>query len=155
MRERVVDPMLLDPTLIALEKQLSCYTQLAKLAELQHEYVQNNQTEALLEVLGRRQGVLDEVASLEGTIAMAKKHWSDYVGKLDASSRTRAEGLLAQTRVLSERITAADRNDALVLQQRKLNLGRQISQATNARQINRTYAAAAYGTTKAKMDVKQ
>ena len=145
----------LDPTIIALEKQLGCYTQLAKLAELQHEYVQNNQTEALLEVLGKRQGVLDQVASLEGTISAAKRRWSEYVGKLDSASRTRAEGLLAQTRVLLEQITAADRNDALVLQQRKLNLGRQISQATNARQINRTYATAAYGSTKSKMDMKQ
>lgn len=145
----------LDPTLIALEKQLGCYTQLAKLAELQHEHVQNNQTEALLEVLGKRQGVLDQVASLEGTISAAKRRWSEYVGKLDSASRARAEGLLAQTRVLLEQITAADRNDALVLQQRKLNLGRQISLATNARQINRTYATAAYGSTKSKMDMKQ
>lgn len=147
--------MALDPTIIALEKQLGCYTQLAKLAELQHEHVQNNQTEALLEVLGKRQAVLDEVASLEGTIAPAKQHWMEYVAKLDGNNRSRAEGLLAQTRELLERITAADRNDALVLQQRKLNLGRQISQATNARQVNRTYAAAAYGSTKAKMDVKR
>ena len=145
----------LDPTLLALEKQLGCYTQLAKLAELQHEHVQNNQTEALLEVLGKRQGVLDQVASLEGTISAAKRRWSEYVGKLDSASRARAEGLLAQTRVLLEQITAADRNDALVLQQRKLNLGRQISLATNARQINRTYATAAYGSTKSKMDMKQ
>lgn len=144
-----------DPTIIALEKQLGCYTQLAKLAELQHEHVQNYQTEALLEVLGMRQAVLDQVASLEGTIAVAKRRWSEYVATLDGASRSRAEGLLAQTRVLLEQITAADRNDALVLQQRKLNLGRQISQATNARQVNRTYAAAAYGSTKSKMDVKQ
>ena len=35
--------------------------------------------------------------------------------------------------------------DALLLQQRKLNLGREISQASSARQLNRSYAAAAYG----------
>ena len=53
-----------------------------------------------------------------------------------------------------EQITAADR-DELVLQQRKLNLGRQIGQTDAARQVNRTYAAAAYGRKAPRMDVKQ
>ena len=48
----------------------------------------------------------------------------------------------------------ADRNDAMVLQQRKLTLGRQINQASAARTLNRNYAAAAYGTRPARMDVR-
>ena len=47
------------------------------------------------------------------------------------------------------------RNDALVLQQRKLNLGRQINQASAARQVNRNYAAAAYGPRQSKVDVQK
>jgi hypothetical protein len=47
-----------------------------------------------------------------------------------------------------------------VLQQRKLNLGRQIQQATAARNVNRTYGAAAYGNpnavaTPSRMDMQQ
>jgi hypothetical protein len=144
-----------DPVILALEEQLACYQRLAKLAELQHEHVQHNQTELLLEVLAKRQGVLDQVARLEGVIAPAKREWTKYAAKLDAPSRTRAESLLAETRRLLEQITTADRQDAMVLQQRKLNLGRQINQATAARQVNRTYAAAAYGQRAARMDVKQ
>ena len=134
---------------------MACYKQLAKLAELQHEHVRQSQTELLLEVLGKRQSVLDQVSRLEATISTAKRDWTQYLRGLKSADRSRAEGLLAETRRLLERITAADRDDALVLQQRKLNLGRQIHQATNARQINRTYATAAYGATAAKMDVKQ
>lgn len=144
-----------DPTILALVEQVACYKRLAKLAELQHEHVQQSQTESLLDVLGKRQEVLDQVSKLEAVISPAKRRWSEYVGGLDAASRARAEGLLAETRALLEQITSADRNDALVLQQRKLNLGRQINQAANARQINRTYAAAAYGAKAVKMDVKQ
>ena len=144
-----------DPIILALEEQVGCYKRLAKLAELQHEHVQQNQTESLLEVLGQRQDVLDQVARLEIIIAPAKRRWGDYLAALDTGNRARAEGMLAQTRRLLEQITTADRNDSMVLQQRKLNLGRQINQAANARQINRTYAAAAYGTRTAKMDVKQ
>jgi hypothetical protein len=147
--------MPIDGTIAALEEQVVCYKRLAKLAELQHEHVQQNQTESLLEVLGKRQEVLDEMSRLEAAIAPAKRGWTEYLGRLDAASRGRAEGLLGETRRLLEQITAADRNDALVLQQRKLNLGKQINQTSTARQINRNYAAAAYGAMASKMDVKQ
>jgi hypothetical protein len=147
--------MLQDPVIIALEQQMICYQRLAKLAELQHEHVQQSETESLLDVLGKRQEVLDQVTELERTIGPAKKRWTDYVGKLGAAGRARAETLLAATRRLLEQITMADRNDALVLQQRKLSIGRQIGQAIAAKQVNRTYATAAYGAAVSKMDVKQ
>ena len=147
--------MLQNPVIIALEQQMICYQRLARLAELQHEHVQQNQTESLLEVLGKRQEVLDQVAELERTIGPAKQRWGEFTGTLSSGGRVRAETLLATTRRLLEEITTADRNDALVLQQRKLCIGRQISQATAAKQMNRTYATAAYGAATPRMDVKR
>ena len=144
-----------DSVIDALGEQVTCYQRLAKLAEIQHEHVEQSRTEQLLEVLERRQEVLTEVGKLEQTIATAKRRWGEYLRGLDAGRRTMAEKLLAETRRLLEEITAADRNDALILQQRKLNLGRQINQAQTARQVNRTYAAAAYGTRPSRMDVRQ
>jgi hypothetical protein len=139
----------------ALEDQLGCYQRLAKLAELQHVHVQQNQTEALLDVLQRRQLVLDEITQLERVIGPAKKNWSDYSAGIDAGDRLRAEGLLSRTRELLEAITQSDQHDALVLQQRKLNVGKQINQASSARQVNRTYAAAAYGKRASRMDLQR
>jgi hypothetical protein len=147
--------MATDAVILALEEQVGLYQRLAKLAELQHEHVQQNQIESLLDVLAQREGVLTQVGRLETVIYAAKRRWSEYVGALAAPSRSRAESLLADTRRLLEQITAADRNDAMVLQQRKLNLGRQITQATAAKQVNRNYAAAAYGARPAQMDLKQ
>jgi hypothetical protein len=144
-----------DPIIVALEQQVACYERLAKLAAVQHEYVQQSQTEELLDVLARRQAVLDQVAGFERTIAPAKERWSEYLARLDAGRRARAEALMAETRRLLEEITTADRNDALVLQQRKLNLGRQIQQAQTARTLNRNYAAAAYGAKTPRMDVRK
>ena len=144
-----------DPVITALHEQVACYQRLAKLAELQHEHVQQSQTEALLEILQRRQEVLDQVSRLEQIILAAKKRWGEYVGGLKSDQRAQAERLLGETRRLLEEITTADRNDALILQQRKLNLGKQLNQASAAKQVNRTYAAAAYGTRVSRMDVKQ
>ena len=144
-----------DPIISALDQQVACYRRLAKLAEVQHEYVQQSQTEELLDVLARRQEVLDQIAGFERTIAPAKQRWAAYLAGLDPARRGRAEGLLAETRRLLEQITTADRNDALVLQQRKLNLGREINQAQAARTVNRSYAAAAYGARAPRMDVQR
>ena len=144
-----------DVVLTALEAQVACYKRLAKLAEQQHQFVQQGQTEALLEVLARRQEVLDQVARLETTLSSIKKNWSGYLEGLGALQQAQAQELLAQTRQLLEQITLADRNDTLVLQQRKQSLGRQINQAQAAKTINRTYAVAAYGTRKPAMDLKR
>ena len=147
--------MALDSVIQALTEQVACYRRLAKLAELQHEHVQNGQTEGLLEVLEGRQVLLDQLAVHEKTIAPAKRRWSDYLAGIKPDERARAEALLAETRALLEQITHADRDDVLVLTQRKLNLGRQIQQTTSARQLNRTYAAAAYGKARPSMDVQR
>ena len=144
-----------DSVITALEEQVDCYRRLAKLAEIQHEHVQHNHTEQLLEVLGQRQEVLDQIAALERILAPAKRQWTDYLGTLGDDQRQAAEASVGETRRLLEQITAADRNDALVLQQRKLNLGKQINQASAARQVNRQYAAAAYGKPVNRMDVSR
>ena len=144
-----------DLVIDALEDQLGCYQRLAKLAELQHVHVQHNQTEELMTVLACRQGVLDEIARLERLVAPAKRDWTKYVTGIATDLRTRAESLLAQTRTLLEQITLADQLDALVLQQRKLSVGKQMDQASSAKHVNRAYATSAYGARPARMDLSR
>lgn len=143
-----------DTVIESLEEQVALYRRLARLAELQHVHVQHGQTEQLLEVLGARQQVLDLLATLEKTVAPARRDWINYIDRLAPDARRRADNAMSETRRLLEQITTADRNDALVLQQRKLNLGKQISQARAARQVNRNYAAAAYGQKQSSLDLK-
>jgi hypothetical protein len=144
-----------DSILDALEQQVGCYRRLAKLAELQHEHVRQSRTEELLAVLAQRQEVLDQAAGLEQTILPAKRRWTDYLGGLPDLQRGKAQGLMAESRRLLEQITTADRNDAMVLQQRKIETGRALRQTAAARQVNRTYAAAAYGGRRASMDIQR
>jgi septal ring factor EnvC (AmiA/AmiB activator) len=144
-----------DPMIASLEEQVGCYKRLAKLAEQQHQHVQQGQTEALLEVLGKRQEMLDQIARIETDLAPVKHNWAASLADLTPANRAQAEQLLGQTRLLLEQITTADRNDSLVLQQRKQTLGVRINQAQAAKSINRTYAAAAYGTPKPGMDLKR
>src|SRR6478609_9748036 len=111
----------------ALAKQVGCYQRLAKLAEIQHQHVQREQVEGLIEVLQMRAGVLSEVGALEAIVGPAKKRWAAFLTELPSERRASAEEMLAETRRLLERITLADKDDVLVLQQRKLSIGRQIT----------------------------
>jgi N-glycosylase/DNA lyase len=144
-----------DAVLTALAEQLVCYRRLAKLAQLQHEHVRQSRTEQLLDVLKSRQEVLEQVSAFERIVAPAKRKWGDYLTNLHPPDRNRAESLLAETRKLLEAITSADKDDAMVLQQRKLNLGKQINQTATARNFNRAYAKAAYGKKPSRMDLHQ
>jgi hypothetical protein len=144
-----------DAVLTALVRQVECYRNLAKLAEAQHEYVQNSRTADLLLVLSRRQELLDQIADLETCIGPQKRRWAEYLGQLGGDERSEAEAMMVQTRKLLEEITSADKNDTIVLQQRRLNLGKEINRTTSARRVNRSYAAAAYGTKPAALDVQR
>jgi hypothetical protein len=144
-----------DTIIAALTEQLGLYRRLMKLAELQHECVSSGSTEELLGVLSQRREVLEAVGAIEQGVAETRKDWGHYIDGLDQERRSRVEELMGETRQILEDITTADRNDAMVLQQRKLNLGRQINQASSARQVNRSYASAAYGKTQGRMDLSQ
>ncbi|MGA2443618.1 MAG: hypothetical protein ABSH08_21910 [Tepidisphaeraceae bacterium] len=142
-----------DEVLAAMRRQLDCYQRLGKLTKTQHEYVQNSRNEDLLALLGQRQRLLEEMAQLEQIITPAKRNWKQFTAGLPDDQRTEAESLVGETRRLLEEIAAADRDDTLVLHQRKLNAGRGINQATAARKFNRAYAAAAYGQARAGLDL--
>jgi len=63
--------------------------------------------------------------------------------------------MVAEARSLLEVITSSDRNDTLVLQQRKLNVGRQIRQAAAGRVVNKMYGAAAYGNRPERINIQR
>jgi len=142
-------------TLNALTEQVECCQKLAKLSQMQHEHIEHGRVEQLLDVLKTRQQVVEQMAACERIIGPVKKQWSEFVSTLDEAARSKAEALVAESRSLLEQITAADRDDALVLQQRRLNIGKEMRQTSSARQVHRMYGAAAYGHRPPRMDVQR
>jgi hypothetical protein len=133
------------PVLTALAEQVDRYRKLSKLADAQRDHVQSGRTDLLLEILQHRQAMLEQINALEQIVAPAKRRWPEFLAELDERSRQEAESMVAEARSLLEVITSSDRNDTLVLQQRKLTVGRQIRQAATGRVVNRSYGQAAYG----------
>jgi hypothetical protein len=137
-------------TIAVLTEQAECYRRLAKLAQVQHQYVQDGSADGLLEVLRQRQEQLERLSTLDRELQPRPPDW---LAALPGSTQASARELLREIRQLLEAITAADRDDALALQQQRLSVGRQIDQTAAARVANRKYAAAAYGARPAGMDV--
>jgi len=119
--------------LTAMGNQVASYERLAKLAELQHEHVQQSRTKELVVTFDEEQQVLDQVAELEQTIAPAKAHWKTFLSSLSREQRAVAESWLARSRALLEALTSVARTDALLIQHRERNLSRQIRRSKDAR----------------------
>ena len=88
--------------MVALEEQVECYRRLEKLSQRQHEQVQQGSTEGLIEVLEQRQAVVSRIIELENELAPAKRQW-----KQDGSEHGRLRELLAESRMLLQKITEA------------------------------------------------
>ena len=142
-----------DEILEAMRRELECYRSLAKLASTQHQCIQDSRSAELLVVLGKRQEFLKEIAQLRQKTVIARRNWGEFIAALAQDNRGEAESLNDQTRELIEQIAAADREDTLAMQQKKLEVGRKINQAASARKFNRAYAAAAYGQGKPGLDI--
>ena len=140
-----------DPATVlsALEDQLDCYRRLDELAAEQSRHVAGGDTERLLAVLQRRQQYADSVAELEQTVADVKRGWPASVAGWTDGERAHAGELLTASKRLLESITARDAQDMLALEQRRQTVAAQLNQSLaderSVRQINRRYAAAAYG----------
>ena len=143
-RESIVVNMDTNRIISILTQQADHYERLLKLADAQHEFVVQDRHDELLEVLTRRQIELDAITTLEREVRELKNQWMEISQSLDADDRTKIEQLFHTTRDLLERITESDQNDALVLQQRKLSVGRQIHHANSAGVAHQRYAAGAY-----------
>ena len=139
----------------ALGEQVSCYRRLRRLSGAQHAFVEQGQTDELLQILQGRQRELERITEIEARIRPLKRDWPSVSASLAQEQKRVAEELLAESRSLLAEITAADQDDALVLQQRKLSIGRQLQQANAGRAVNKSYAAAAYGKRTTKMDVQK
>lgn len=140
----------------ALQQQLACYQRLLKLSDLQRTHVRHNRTDDLLKVLEARSHILTEIGELEATVSPLKRDWAVHSFTMKPDVRERAAAMLAEAKGLLLQITQADMDDVLVLQQRKLTVGKQITQNSTAKRVNTRYAGNAYASAAgSKLNVKQ
>jgi hypothetical protein len=135
--------------------QIDLYSKLLRLCEIQHTLIAQERTDDLIVVLQRRQMIVEAVGAIEQRLKPIKQDWHSLASGIDRDTRSDLESKFAQSRDLLMQITQADDDDALMLQQRKMAVGRQLRQTTSGRVMNQKYAAGAYATTGGRMDVSR
>lgn len=138
-----------------VSQQIDLYRKLLRLAELQHALIAQERTDDLLVLLEKRQLLVDALGAIEKRLRPTKVEWQAIASGFDSSDREQLESKFAESRDLLMQITQADQDDALVLQQRKISVGQQLRHTSGARVVNRGYAAGAYSTSGARMDVSR
>lgn len=126
-----------------LSNQLALYRQLACLAKQQSLLVNNNDPQQLLEVLGTRQCLVDQLLAIGQQLTPVKERWRQCQNELPDEARGKAQLMLDEVGCVLTEIIASDERDSAALAARKEDIGSQIRRTTTGKQVNQAYKAQA------------
>ena len=145
--------------LTGLADQLDCYRRMATMAGEQSRAIFGGETDKLLAILEQREHLTARAAELESTLKTFKSDWPASADAMEDADRDEAKRLLGEIKRTLASLTKQDDKDAATLRARLAMTGGELEQAKvddrHVRQINRRYAAAAYGKPKGKLDVSR
>ena len=140
----------------ALRDQLDCYQKLQALSAEQSRHVFAGDTDALLDVLARREAITAAAGDLEVSLAPVKADFETATARWLDSDRSEVAAIFGQVRDLLEALTKQDEKDAAALRAQSARTGAELRRLDagdrSVRRINQRYAAAAYGKSPSKVD---
>ena len=122
-----------------LRRQRALYRELSSLAARQRHLISGDQPEALLDLLARRQQIVEQLQAVHAELSRA----GGPAGGWSEQARDQAEALLAESRALAQQILERDREDGELLAVRKASLAASLTQIRGGQAANRAYARAA------------
>lgn len=123
-----------------IDEQVGLYEELDRLSEHQHSIIENDDTDAILRVLGDRDAVIGRIRDVSARLTPYHARWSEHVDLLPEQERARLRARLSSVEAMMQRIAERDEADRIVMQERREALGGQLSG------VRRSGAAmAAYG----------
>ncbi len=122
-----------------LDEQRGIYRQLCDLSQQQSEMIEAGQAEPLLALLGRRQGLIDELAQLNGSLEPYKNQWPRLWHELEDEARGQIEQLIGDVQVLLDRIVEQDERDRLALSGERDRLADELQHVRRGSAVNQAY----------------
>jgi hypothetical protein len=141
------DPLHHDPEVWAprlarvLDRQRDLYLRLDSLSDTQSGLIRSDQTDALLEVLGRRQQIVDELVRLGEDVAPFIGAWERLAPALPDRHREALRARFDEVAALVDRIAGRDEADRKMLQERCSAAAEQIGGLSRARGAVSAYGA--------------
>ncbi len=123
-----------------LRRQRTLYRALSSLAARQRHLISGDQPQALLDLLGRRQRIVEQLRKVHAELTHLPP--PDGAAWTEADRRE-AAGLLADARTLARRILEQDQQDGELLAVRKASLAASLTKIRGTQAANRAYASAA------------
>ena len=143
-----MNPIELGKNLTALlQEQKANYEELLRLTDEQRSLIEENKSEKLLGLLGRRQRLVDAVSEVSRRLAPYQQNWEQVKTKIPHEFKARIQELLDSLHEMLNLVLAKDQEDCKELMSRKQQISTELNSASKGRVANKAYsgAAGAYG----------
>jgi hypothetical protein len=124
-----------------LGRQHELFRELDGLSQRQTVLVAQGQTEALLEVLGDRQRVIDGIAETNAFLEPYRSRWDAVTAGLPEATRARMRTRLDAMALLADGIARRDEADRMELEQRRNAVAAEMAQISRGRGAVSAYGA--------------
>jgi hypothetical protein len=125
----------------ALERQHELFRRLDGLSQRQGALVTHGQTEALLEVLGERQRVIDGIAETNAFLEPYRARWDAVMSGMPEAVRTRMRLRLDAMALLADTIARRDEADRAELERRRNAVAGELAAISRGRGAVTAYSA--------------
>lgn len=102
-----------------VDEQLELYKQLELLSVRQHELVETEDTDGLLQVLGQRQELIKSISDSAAKMAPYRARWNDHVRELKEPLRDRLRKGLDALSEMMQTIAERDESDRVAMETRR------------------------------------
>jgi hypothetical protein len=127
-----------------LEEQRECYRLVKHLAERQRRLITDQDPEALLDVLGERQRLVDRLRELNKALQPFRQEWANTYTQMRSDRRQHVQEVLDDINTLLGSIMVTDAEDSRLLAASREGIRGQIKSTVSGRVANSAYASHAY-----------
>lgn len=124
-----------------LDRQRKLYRTLEALAQQQAELVSAGNPDGLLQVLARRQGLLEDIKKTNDALAPFRRRWDDVIRLLDEQQRAETSAAINEINERLQAIMQRDQTDSEMLQVRCRRIGQEMQVARAGRSALRAYGS--------------
>lgn len=126
-----------------LDQQRQVYAKLDALSAEQGDLVAAGDAEPLLNILGQRQSLVDQLTQLNSRIEPYKQNWPALWAQLDAATQSKIQGLIDQVQSMLDAIVERDERDRNALSKQRDDVADQIHGANRGTAVHKAYGTAA------------
>ena len=129
----------------ALERQHACVSELTRLAQTQAPMISAAQTDRLLDVLARRQQLIDEFSVSQREVSELTKRLDQRLDQVEPDERERIKSLITRIGEGLARIMRCEEQDETSLRAAKHQVKRELSELDAGRAARHAYVGGSAG----------